>query len=197
MLKFYHAPRSRSSTVHWLLEELGVAYEMELIDITAEGGAPEAYRDIQPHKKVPAIVHGGVTITERAAIFIYLNDVFPQAGLAPRIGDRLRGPYLSWLTYVDAVLDPVLTAKAHGWSYAARQVSFGTFDDMIQHVEQTLLAHPYVLGDRFTAADIHLGNAMHWAVTSGMVPDRPAFRDYVTRIGSRPVFQRVLQKDGG
>jgi glutathione S-transferase len=95
MIKFYHAPWSRSAGVHWLLEELGVPYETEFVDIRAPGGAPESYRAIQPNKKVPAIVHDDTIITERAAISIYLADSFPQARLAPSIGDKARA---AWLT---------------------------------------------------------------------------------------------------
>ena len=87
MLKFYHAPWSRSSGMLWLLEELGVDYDLILPDIRAEGGAPEDYRAVQPNKKVPAIDHDGTIVTERAAITIYLTDVFAEAGLAPAIGD--------------------------------------------------------------------------------------------------------------
>src|SRR6218665_1434488 len=94
MLKFYHAPWSCSSNVLWLMEELGQPYEVELIDIRA--GVPDAYRKIQPNKKVPAIAHDGVVVTERAAISIYLADAFPEAGLAPKIGDSARAAYLTW-----------------------------------------------------------------------------------------------------
>ena len=91
MLTFYHAPGTRSGAVRWLLEELQVPYELTIVDIRAQGGAPEEYRRIQPSKKVPAIVHDGVAVHERAAIFAYLCDAFPNAGLAPPIGDPRRG----------------------------------------------------------------------------------------------------------
>ena len=87
MIRFYHAPWSRASGILWLLEELGQPYEIELVDIRAPGGVPESYRAIQPNKKVPAIVHEGTVVTERAAICLYLTERFPEAGLAPAIGD--------------------------------------------------------------------------------------------------------------
>ena len=101
MLKFYHAPWSRASGVLWLLEELALDYELVHVDIRAEGGVAEDYRKIQPNKKVPAIEHHGVVITERAAICTYLADSFPAAGLAPAIGDSMRGPYLTALVYCE------------------------------------------------------------------------------------------------
>ncbi|HEY9236209.1 MULTISPECIES: glutathione S-transferase family protein [Phenylobacterium] len=195
MLIFYHAPQSRSGTTLWLLEELGVPYQIELVDIRREGGAPESYRAIQPHKKAPAIVHEGVVITERAAIATYLADAFPEAGLAPPIGDPRRGPYLSWLVYVDSVLDPCLSAKAFGWQYDALTVSFGRFEDAVAHVEATLSAHDYAVGDAFTAADVSLATALHWAAhVAKLLPETPAVRGYLDRIQKRPGFQRFMAK---
>ena len=112
MLKFYCAPWSRASGVFWLLEELGQPYEIEIVDIRAPGGVPESYREIQPNKKVPAIDHDGTVVTERAAICIYLADAFPEAGLAPAIGDKARAGYLTWLVYCDSVFDPAIAARA-------------------------------------------------------------------------------------
>ncbi|HEU6442459.1 MAG TPA: glutathione S-transferase family protein [Microvirga sp.] len=193
MLTFYHAPRSRSCGIHWLLEELGVSYQIEIVDIRANGGAPESYRAIHPHKKVPAIIHDDVIITERAAITTYLADAFPEKGLAPLNGDRRRGPYLTWLVYADAVIDPALAAKVQGWTYAPNAFPFGSFEDMLAHVEQTLSKSPYVLGDRFTAADIPVAGALFWGLNVfGLVPSRPVFLDYLARIEERPAFLRTI-----
>ncbi|HEX4098243.1 MAG TPA: glutathione S-transferase N-terminal domain-containing protein, partial [Caulobacteraceae bacterium] len=134
MLTFYHAPNTRSGSIRWLLEELGAPYDVELVDIRAPDGAPESYRAIQPNNKAPAIVHDGVAIHERSAICIYLCDAFPAAGLAPPIGDPRRGPYLSWLVYNDAVIEPVLGAKMRGETDEKISVSYGDFDDMARYV---------------------------------------------------------------
>ncbi len=146
MLTLYHCPGTRSGSAVWLLEELAVPYELEIVPVGVRGDPPESYRAIHPHKKVPAIVHDGVAVTERAAIFAYLCDAFPAAGLAPPIGSPRRGPYLSWLVYNDAVIDPVLAAKFMGWDYDKRGVSFGAFEDMVSKVETTLTATPYLTG---------------------------------------------------
>ena len=196
MLTFYHCPGTRSGSVHWLLEELGVPFETEIVAVQAEGGAPESYRAIQPNKKVPAIVHDGVRVHERAAICIYLCDAFPDAGLAPPIGDARRGPYLSWLVYNDAVLDPVLAAKFGGWEYDKRGVSFGTFDDMVANLNQTLGKSPYLTGDAFTAADLLLCGGVNFAVNfTKAIPATPTITDYLRRCMSRPAFARAVAKD--
>ncbi|MER2534445.1 MAG: glutathione S-transferase family protein [Rhizobiaceae bacterium] len=196
MLKFYYAPFSRASALLWLLEEIGAPYETVMIDIRAEGGVPEDYRRIQPNKKVPAIEHDGVVITERAAITIHLADAFPQAGLAPAIGDPLRGPYLTSCVYSDSVFDPCISARAHGLTYGSNDYSFGLFDDMVAYLERRLTAHPYAVGDRFTAADVQLASGIQF--TMGMLkilPEKPVFKSYLERIAVRPAFQRARQMD--
>ncbi len=198
MLKFYHGPQTRSSSILWLLEELAVPYEMEVIDIRAPGGVPDDYRAIQPHKKVPAIVHDGIAITERAAIAAYLADAFPAAGLAPAIGDPRRGPYLTMLAYVDAVADPAIAARALNIEYDGFAVSFGRFDDLVANLEQRLSAQPYAVGDSFTAADTQLGSMIYYSRhILGTLPDLQAFRDYLGRVTSRPAFRRLDALDAG
>lgn len=196
MLTFYHCPGTRSGSVHWLLEELGVPFETEIIRVTDSDGAPEAYRAIQPNKKVPAIVHDGVRVHERAAIFIYLCDAFPAAGLAPAVGDPRRGPYLSWLVYNDGVLDPVIAAKFGGWDYDKRGVSFGTFDDMVANLIATFDKTPYLTGDTFTAADLLICGGLNFAVRfAKAIPETPAIMDYLRRCMGRPAFARVTARD--
>ena len=101
---FHYHPWSRAAGVRWLLEELEVPYDVHFVDPTAPGGAPERYRAIHPHKKVPAIEIDGQIITERAAITIYLADRFSAGKLAPSLDDARRAAYLKMLVYNDAVL---------------------------------------------------------------------------------------------
>ncbi len=196
MLTFHHAPWSRSSAIFWLIEELGIDYRMALVDIRAAGGVPEDYRAIQPNKKVPAIVHDGVTVTERAAIAIHLADAFPQAGLAPAVGDLARGPYLTWLVYCDSVLDPAVAARAHGLSYASNDYSFGLFDDLVSHLDRHFAAHSYAAGERFTAADTQLATAIHYTTTvMKVLPDLPQLAAYVARATDRPAWREIQARD--
>jgi glutathione S-transferase len=195
MLKFYHAPWSRSSNVLWLMEELGVPYEIEQVDIRQEGGVPESYRAIQPNKKVPAISHDGVIITERAAITIYLADAFPQAGLAPKVGDPTRAAYLTWLVYADSVFDPAVAAHAQGWKYEGNNFSFGTYDDLVANLERRLSQSEFVAGDRFTAADVQLAGSMGYVTQQKWLPEKPAFKAYLERTTTRPAAKRSAEMD--
>lgn len=196
MLKFYHAPWSRSSSILWLLEELGADYELVHVDIRAEGGVPEDYRAVQPNKKVPAIEHDGVVIIERPAITIHLADAFPQAGLAPGIGEPERGPYLSMIVYCAAVFDPCITAKARGLEYESNDFAFGLFDDMLAYLEHVLSSRPFAAGSRFTAADVQLASSISFTMdVVKVLPERKVFRDYLARIGERPAWLRAQAKD--
>ena len=197
MLTVYHSPKSRSFSILWLLEELGQPYEMEIVDIRAEGGPPESYRAIQPHKKVPAIVHDGTTVTERAAICLYLTEQFPEAGLAPAIGDKDRPAFLTSLVYTDAVLDPIIATSIHKFTYEARGFSFGSHADTVANLARKLGEHPYAAGERFTAADTQLGAGIHFGMNIvGVLPRLPVFEAYMGRMIERPALQRTMQKDG-
>ncbi len=196
MITFYHAPWSRASSVHWLLEELGVPFEFSPVDIRASEGVPEAYRSIQPNKKVPAIDHDGTVVTERAAITIYLADTFAEAGLAPASGDSARARYLTWLVYCDSVLDPVVAAKAHGVEFMGPRYSYGSFPEMVANLEKALSTQPYIVGGRFTAADVQIGSGIHYATNVlRVLPENPVFAAYLDRLAARPAFQRYSRRE--
>jgi glutathione S-transferase len=195
-LVFHHAPWTRSAGVRWLLEELGVDYEVRFVNVHAPGGAEESYRSIQPHKKVPAIEHGAQVVTERAAITIYLADAFPEANLAPKLTDSERARYLTTLVYCDSVLDPCVALRAKAIEYVARDFSFGAFDDMVKNLERRLQEAPFAAGHRFTAADTQLASSLAYTIqVLGVMPDRPVFREYLARVLNRPANRRAAKLD--
>ncbi|MGD0190147.1 MAG: glutathione S-transferase [Rhizomicrobium sp.] len=199
MITLYHAPRSRSSSILWLLEEIGEPYRVEIIPIVYGNGqghpAPDSYRAIHPHKKVPAIDHDGVVVFESAAIALYLADAFPKAGLAPAIGDKHRGAYVTWLAYWTGVMNPVITARFRGWDNDA-PTGFGNFEDMEGYIAATLAKHSYIAGDSFTAADVLVGGALGFFKGS-LFPDREVYDTYLGRVSTRPARQRAIAKDNG
>ena len=194
MLKLYHSPQTRSSRMVWLLEEIGAPYEIEYLDIRAEGGVPESYRAIHPLKKVPALQHDGEIVTESAAICLYLSDAFPAAGLGPLAGEAGRGPYLSWLAYYAGVVEPALMVKAVGATgFSPLSAAWGDPDLMIKRLEDTLAVGPYVLGERFTTVDVLIGSTFQWA--GRLLPKTEPVESYKVRLMSRPAFLRALEKD--
>jgi glutathione S-transferase len=201
MITLYHAPRSRSSSILWVLEELQTPYQIEITPIVYGNGqgaaASDAYRRIHPHKKVPAIDHDGVIVHECAAVALYLADAFPKAGLAPGIGDPRRGPYVTWLAYWAGPMNSIVTARFRGWDKDGASTGFGTFEDMENFLARTLDAHSYVAGDKFSAADILVGGAMEFFTQGGVLAKRKVFEDYLQRLSERPAKARALAKDNG
>ncbi|CAA9262886.1 MAG: Glutathione S-transferase, partial [uncultured Acetobacteraceae bacterium] len=158
-LVFYTNPMSRGRTVRWMLEEIGCPYRAEVLDYGPAMKAP-AFRAVNPMGKVPAIRHGETVVTEAAAICAYLADAFPDAGLAPPPGDRLRGPYLRWLFFGAGPVEAAVTNKAFGFAVPQGRegmAGYGSFADVMDTLEGAVSRGEYLVGDRFTAADVYLG----------------------------------------
>ncbi len=194
MLKLYHCPKTRSSRFVWLLEEIGEPYTLEIIDIRAEGGAPESYRAIHPLKKVPALEHNGEIVTESAAIALYLSDTFPKAGLGPQVGEPGRGQYLSWLAYYAGVVEPALMSKAaNAQGFSKVSAGWGDPELMCQRLAETVEKHPYILGDRFSAVDVLIGSTFQ--IAGQLLPKTDAIEAYKQRLAARPAFLSGMQKE--
>jgi glutathione S-transferase len=197
-LTFYTHPMSRGRVVRWMLEELGQPYHTELLGYDESMKAP-AYLAINPMGKVPAIKHGDVVVTEGAAICAYLADAFPQANLAPPLGQR--GDYYRWLFFAAGPVEQAVTVKMMGFDVPAdrsRMMGYGTMNDTLRALELAVTAHPYVAGDRFTAADVYFGSQLGWNMMQfGSIEKRPAFVAYWERISGRPAAVRAREIDDG
>jgi glutathione S-transferase len=193
---FYHSPNSRSAGVLALLKELGAPYELRLIDMKAKQQRQPEFLAVNPMGKVPAIVHDGALVTEQVAIFIYLADLFPEAGLAPAITDRLRGPYLRWLAYYGSSFEPAIIDVAMKRDPTPLQMCpYGDFDTMLGTLVAQLSTGPYMLGDRFTAADILWGTSLAWTTSFKLVPELPVITAYIARINARPSVAAAKAED--
>jgi glutathione S-transferase len=196
-LTFYTNPQSRARIVRWMLEELGEPYETVVLGYgTSMKGAD--YLAINPMGKVPAIKHGDTVVTEAAAICAYLADVFPDRGLAPPHGSRLRGPYYRWLFFAAGPVEQAATGKALGLlapEDKAVMAGYGTYDDTVATLETALRPGPFICGDQFTAADVYVGAHIGWGMMFGTLPKRPAFEDYFGRLSQRPASIRASELD--
>jgi glutathione S-transferase len=195
-ITFYHSPNTRSSSVLLLLQELGAPYELKVLNMKAGEQRRPEYLAVNPMGKVPAIVRHGQLITEQGAIFIYLADIFPEAGLAPALGDPLRGPYLRWLVYYGSSFEPAIVDRALKREPGPlATVPYGDYDTMLGTVVGQIAKGDFLLGERFTAADILWGMALTWTTTFKLVPELPEIKGYLDRFGKRVNLARMQQKE--
>jgi len=188
----YHAPNSRSSIALTLLEELEVPYDLEVIDLKSGDQQEPAYLAINPMGKVPALRHGDSVVTEQVAIFLYLADLFPEAGLAPAIDSPLRGPYLRWMVFYAACFEPAISDRAlERPAGPPVQMGYGDFARVMKTISLQLEVGPYLLGERFTAADVIWGNGLTWTKIFGLLPDDPVIDAYIERHKTRPSVARA------
>ena len=193
---FHHAPKTRSGGVLILLEELGAEYDLRLVDLKAGEQRTPAYLAINPMGKVPAIVHGDAVVTEQVAVYLYLADLYPEAGLAPPIGDPLRGPYLRWMVFYGSCFEPAIVDRAQKRDPGPRPMSpYGDFETTLKTLTDQLAKGPWLLGERFTAADVLWGTALAWITNFKLVPELPSIMAYVERVNARPSVLRARAKD--
>ena len=198
-LTFYTNPQSRARIVRWMLEEVGEPYETVVLGYGTSMKSAD-FLAVNPMGKVPTIKHGDTVVTEAAAICAYLADVFPQAGLAPPHGSKLRGPYYRWMFFAAGPVEQAATGKALGLlapEDKAAMAGYGTYDATVAALETALEPGPYICGDQFTAADVYVGAHIGWGMMFGTLPKRPAFEDYFARISQRPAALRAAEIDDG
>lgn len=197
MLTLFHAPQSRSSRILWLLEELGAEYQVRITDIPRldGSGAPDP-RNPHPDKKVPALIDDGELVTESSAIVQYLTDKFPAAGLAPAISEPKRGAYLSWLAYYAGVVEPVVVLDLAGLgNNAALQRTFRDRATMGRRVVEAIDRGPFLLGERFSGADILIASLGQFA--RAMLPPGNPVDSSLDRCNARPALARAHARDNG
>lgn len=192
MLTLFHAPRSRSTRIVWLLEELGIPYELHHVTIRYMDGSGDGPDPTNPHpdKKVPALLNDDALVTESAAVATYLADLVPAAGLAPGIGDRERGPYLTWISWIEGEFGPAIFQRL---AAGANAPAPDAFERALQRLHQALATGPFLLGERFSAADIMLGGTLGWA--RGLLPADGPIPAYLARLAARQAFGRAMARD--
>jgi glutathione S-transferase len=192
----FHNPQSRSAGVRILLEELNADYELHVLNFkTGDTRKPE-YLAINPMGKIPAIKHGDTLVTEQAAVYMYLAELYPEAKMSPAIGDALRGPYLRWMVFYGSCFEPAVMDRAQKREPGPSSSSpYGDFDTTLGLVVKQLAKGPWLLGDTFTAADVLWGAALSWVTGFKLVPELPEIKAYIERFNARPAVARARAKD--
>ena len=197
-LTLYTHPMSRGRTVRWMLEECGATYDTAILDYGTSMKAPD-YLAINPMGKVPALTHGDTVITEAAAICAYLADLFPDKNLAPPPGSAARGAYYRWLFFAAGPLEAAVTAKSLGLLAPAEKsgmAGYGSYEQTVDALETVVAgAAPWLLGERFSAADVYVGSQVVWGQQFGTLPARPAFAAYAARLQARDAYRRATALD--
>jgi glutathione S-transferase len=195
-LTLYHCPHSRSTGVLTLLEELHAPYELHVMNMKKGENRQAAYLAVNPMGKVPAIRHGDAVVTEQVAIYLYLADLFPQAHLAPPLGDSLRGPYLRWMAFYGSCFEPAMIDQWMKNKPADKTAChYGDYDTMFDTLVDQLSKGPYVLGERFTAVDVLWATAFEWMLMFELLPKLPVIEQFVARVNSRPAAIAAREKD--
>ncbi len=169
-ITLYASVYSRSFTARWMLAELGLPHRVQDTDIRTRKQKHPDYLRINPMGKVPAIVDGGVVVTENRAICLYLADRYGLGTLAPPTDDPLRGPYLRWTIFATAVFEPAVyldepddPAAASGRGWGRRETVLGVIEDLLSH-------GPWILGERFSTPTWSWARCCRWPCSTSACP---------------------------
>lgn len=196
----HHHPQSRAQRIKWLLEETGEPYEIVAHDLAAGSHKRPDFLKLNPDGKLPTLIDRGpdgtadVVVTESAAIVIHVADAYPRAGLAPPPGAPERGPYLTWIVYASAAVEPALSDAMWPRAEAAPAGATGwpPFEKAITRIHEALTPGPWLLGERFIAADLMVGSLFGWLRGWGKLPEPERFEAYLGRIAERPAHRRAF-----
>ena len=188
MLTLFHAPQSRSGRILWLLEEIGAPYEIEYVRIfraLSGTGRPDPANP-HPDGKVPALLHDGALVTESAAIALYLTDLFPKANLGAPVGSPERAAYVTWLAWTAGEMEPAYWSRIKGETDA---YASARYDAANRRILSALDRGPYLMGRRFTAADVLVASALSWGREHA--PQSPRLDVYLRTVLARPANRRA------
>jgi glutathione S-transferase len=190
----YRALASRAIVPLWMLEELGLTYRSVMVDLRSPARPPELLA-ANPSGRTPLLVHGAVVVSEMPAICIYLADRHGYGTLAPRVEDERRGPYLKWMVYSTAVLEPAretqvsaIVPPKHGYG-----VGWPPLDVVVEDLVHALDRSEFIVGEAFTAADVMLGAMISISLYCQLIPREPALVSYAERVMARPAYARAAE----
>lgn len=198
MMKLYNNAQSRGMTLFPLLKELGIAEQIDQIQIAYEDMHKADYLNINPMGKVPCLVDQGIVISETAAIFTYLADKYIEKGLAPALDDPKRGAYLKWMFFCHGPLTEYMDLRSLEVSnerieQKKRGLAFGDQETLFAFLKQGMQqANPYLLGEKISAADLYLGYWLVFAIACKILPYLDEFKPFLELIKQRDSMKDVI-----
>lgn len=191
----HHHPFSRAANVVWMLEEVGVDYELAHVDIMAGGQKKDDVTKLNPMGKLPILVDGETVVTESAAIGLYLADRYAPGRLAPKLDDPARGTYFRWSLFAPSVIEPGSMAKAGKWEFRVGAAGWGKYEDMLAAMHSAVAGRDYVLGDTFSMADAIFGGTIAYMLQFKMLEPTPLLSAYAARLAARPAYLRSNERN--
>ena len=194
-LTLFHNPQSRSCGVRILLEELQLPCHLEVVNFKAAEKSP-ALLKANTLGKVPTLLADEQVVTEQTAIYQFLAELKPEAGLSPAVGDPLRGAYLRALAFYGSSFEPAMVDKALKRDAGRPGISpYGSLAAGEAAGAEHLSKGPWWLGERFTAADVLWASSLGWMHRFGMISSSPELVDYLQRFEARPAVQKARALD--
>jgi glutathione S-transferase len=198
-MKLYYVPFTRAHRVRWMLEELGVPYELCRLDPSKKENREDWYLAIHPHGHVPALEDDGVTMFESAAIVMYLADKYPDKKLAPPPGTKERAAYYQWMVYSMSELEPGVAMVSYHTSMrpperripAVAEEGRARFADSARVLTAHLQGRQYMLGEAFSAVDVMIAGVLGWGKVAGLLEDQPRLLEYFRLCASRDAAKRA------
>ncbi len=195
MVTLHYHPFTRAAGVVWMLEEVGVDYELRFVDLFAGAHKERDFLKMNPMGKLPTLEDGGQVVTESAAIGLYLADRYAAGRLAPPLEDPRRGTYYRWSLFAPSVIEPGATAKVNGWEGKESTVGWGNYEAMLTTMESAIGGNEFLLGQSFTMVDVIFGGTIRFMLQFEIIEARPAFTSYVNRLEERPALKRADERN--
>jgi glutathione S-transferase len=194
-ISLYYHPYSRAAGSIWALEEAGVAYDLNVVDLRSGQQKTPDFVQKNPMGKLPTLLDGDLVVTEAAAIALYLADRYAPGRLAPALDDPRRGTYLRWSLFSPSVVEPAVYTKAAGWNANEFSVGWGNYQAVLDAMHRALADKRFILGDTFSMADVIFGGTLRFMVSTQQIEATPAFAAYIERLNQRPALQRTDERN--
>lgn len=200
-MKLYFVPKTRSTRPRWMLEELGLPHDLVRMDPKKGDTQHPEYLKLNPLGHVPTLVDGEHVLYESAAICLQLADQHPEKGLAPAVGTPERGLYYQWMFYAMTELEPAIITVLMNTLYLPEkrrdaeeaEEAKGRIAKAAKVLDAHLFTRSFLLGDRFSAADVVMCSVLNWARWLGHFEEGfPNVEQYIDRCMARPAAKRAL-----